>query len=494
MRVLITGGTGFVGRAVVPVLQREGHSVLVWTRDPTRARGRLGADVETVDAALGQSALAPAVERSDAVVNLAGAPLLRRWTPRGRRVLRQSRVEFTRLLVSAMAQNRHRPRVMVSASAVGYYGHRGDEILQEHSAGGNDFLAHLCHDWEAAGRSAEPLGLRVVRLRSGVVLGRDGGALASMLPVFRLGLGGAIASGKQYLPWIHLHDIARVVAAALVDDRLDGPVNAVAPAPVTSAEFARALGRAVRRPAVLRVPAIALRVLLGEAAEVVVASQRADPACLQDAGFSFLFPTLDSALADIMGGADVAIERMQREIESHGGDAGLRYLAARRPTFELRTATLVQAPLEQTFAFFSKAENLGVLTPASMRFSLDGPAPAIREGTTIRYRLRVGPVPIRWRSRIVSWSPGARFVDLQEKGPYRSWWHEHAFRAHGPSTLMEDRVCYAPPFGVLGRLANRLLIVPSLRRIFRYRADVIRLRFGASAPSALPPSDAALLR
>jgi ligand-binding SRPBCC domain-containing protein len=140
--------------------------------------------------------------------------------------------------------------------------------------------------------------------------------------------------------------------------------------------------------------------------------------------------------------------------------------------------TRVAAPVAETFPFFSKAENLGLLTPASMRFSLAGPPPEIAENTPIDYRLRVGGVPIAWRSRIVNWEPGARFVDFQEKGPYRAWWHEHSLRAEGTSTVMQDRVCYAPPFGLLGRLANAIVIVPTLTRIFRYRADVIRLRFG----------------
>jgi ligand-binding SRPBCC domain-containing protein len=142
--------------------------------------------------------------------------------------------------------------------------------------------------------------------------------------------------------------------------------------------------------------------------------------------------------------------------------------------------TTVKAPLDETFAFFSKAENLGLLTPASMKFSVEGLPPAIGENTAIDYRLRVGPIPITWRSRVVNWMPGSRFADFQEAGPYRAWWHEHSFRAAGASTVMQDRVCYAPPLGALGRLAGTLFIEPTLRRIFRYRADVIRLRFGVS--------------
>jgi len=481
MRVLVTGATGFIGRALVPVLRREGHSVVVWVRSEARARGRLGAEVDTVDAGAGTAALTAALEQCDAVVNLAGEPILGgRWTAARRKVLRDSRVGVTDRLVQAIAAGRRRPRVLISGSAVGYYGDRADEVLKENSPPGRDFLAELGQEWEAAARAAETLGLRVVTLRTGVALGRDGGALAQMLPPFRLGLGGPVGSGRQFMPWIHLHDLVKIIAVALVDERVRGPINGVAAAPVRSRDFAKALGRALRRPAVLPVPALALRALFGEAATVLLGSQRVDPAALRGLGFSFAFPTIDLALADVLGGPTVAVDRASEPADPNGSEASRRYLERHRPTYELRTTMTVKAPLDETFAFVSRAENLGMLTPAAMKFSIEGRAPAIGEDATIKYRLHVGPVPIAWRSRIVSWMPGVHFIDLQEKGPYSAWWHEHSFRAQGGATVMEDRVCYAPPLGVLGRLANRLFIVPTLQRIFQYRADVIRLRFGAA--------------
>jgi hypothetical protein len=481
MRVLVTGATGFIGRALVPVLQREGHQVLAWVRSETAARGRLGAEVELVNAAAGVAALTEALERSDAVVNLAGEPIMGgRWTAARRQVLRSSRIGVTHEIVQALAAARQRPRVLVSGSAVGYYGDRGNDVLTEDSPPGEDFLAQLCQGWEAAARQARGHGLRVVLLRTGVVLGRDGGALASMLPPFKLGVGGPVGHGRQFLPWIHLHDLVGIIAQALVDDRFEGAINGVAPAPVTSRDFGRALGSALHRPAILPTPALALRAIFGEAAAVLLGSQRVDPAALRRLQYSFAFPALDAALADVLGGPSVEVRGLSGTLDAHGSEAGQRYLNARRPVYELRTETLVEAPVEKTFLFFSQAQNLGMLTPSAMRFSIAGPVPAIDENTTIEYRLRVGRLPITWRTRIVGWRPGAGFVDFQERGPYRSWWHEHAFRQRGTSTLMEDRVCYAPPFGVLGRLANRLFIVPTLRRIFQYRADVIRLRFGGS--------------
>ena len=471
MRVFVTGATGFIGRALIPRLQRDGHAVVAWVRSPVRARGLLGAEVELVHADTARGGLVAAIERCDAVVNLAGEPLMGgRWTASRRAVLERSRVAVTGQLVQAMAEVKTCPRVLISGSAVGYYGDRGDEPLTEASSGGEDFLARLCRRWESAALDAERLGARVVLLRTGVVLGRAGGALAQMLPPFQLGAGGPIGSGKQYLPWIHLHDLVKIIAVALVDDRYRGPVNGVAPEQATSRTFARALGRALHRPALLPVPALVLKAIFGEAATVLLASQRVDPRVLREHQFAFEFPTLDSALEDIVGGTTVAISPAQSRPEGAG-----------EARYELRTTTVIAAPLEETFAFFSKAANLGVITPAPMRFSIQGQVPPMATGAVIDYRVRVGPLPVRWRTRITTWEAGRRFADLQEKGPYRFWWHEHTFEADGPRTVMEDRVYYTPPFGLLGRLVNRVFIRSTLRKIFQYRGDVIRLRFGVSS-------------
>jgi len=301
MHVLLTGATGFLGTALIARLRGDGHNVIAWARSVERARARLGPDVEVVPVAAGFDALTAALSRADAVVNLAGEPLVgKRWTAARRRALEESRIGVTQDVVRAIAVASPRPRVLVSGSAVGWYGDRGDERLTEASSPGDDFLARLCRDWEDAAIVARKNGVRVVLSRTGVVLGRDGGALAQMQLPFSLGLGGPIGSGRQYMPWIHLSDFTAFVAAALGDERYDGPINAVAPQETTSRTFAAALGRALHRPAVLPAPAFALRVIFGEAATVLLASQRVEPRVLRDRDFAFAFPDLDRALASII--------------------------------------------------------------------------------------------------------------------------------------------------------------------------------------------------
>jgi hypothetical protein len=292
VRVLITGGTGFVGAPLCRALEAAGHAVTVVSREPSRVAGR----------AIGWGELARAVGGSEALVNLAGEPIAaRRWTAAQKARIRESRVGATRALVDAVASADRRPALLVSASAVGYYGSRGDEPLDEQAAPGTDFLATVCRAWEAEAARAERLGLRVVRLRLGVVLAGDGGALARMLPPFRAFAGGRIGSGRQWMSWIHRDDVKRLVLAALADERWQGPVNATAPTPVRNADFARALGRVLRRPAWLPVPGLALRLALGEMADMLLGGQRVLPVAAERLGYDWRHPEVAGALAASVG-------------------------------------------------------------------------------------------------------------------------------------------------------------------------------------------------
>ncbi len=301
MNVFIAGGTGFIGRALTLRLKRDGHSVTALTRSLDKGRSLLGVEVDLLEASASDEALIAALERADAVVNLAGEPILGgRWDEAKKRRLRRSRIDLTSSLVDAMAKTTSPPKVLISGSAVGLYGNRGDEILTEASRPGAGFLADLCRDWEAAAMKAESHGTRVVLLRTGVVLGRGGGALDQMLPPFRFGLGGPLGSGTQFVPWIHLDDLIEMVAVAIGEEAFAGPLNGSAPNPVTFRDFASGLGEVLGRPAFLPVPKFALKLLFGQASSVLLDSQRVLPKRAIELGFGFRFPDLKSALRDLL--------------------------------------------------------------------------------------------------------------------------------------------------------------------------------------------------
>jgi len=295
--VLVTGATGFIGGHLVRRLVRQGSAVYVLTRDADRALDRFGPHVTVIT---DLAAIDPAT-RIDAIVNLAGAPILGSWwTQRRRTLLRTSRLAVTQGLVDLAARLTHTPQTLISASAIGFYGVRGDEVLDEQDSGQNIFQAQLCRDWEAAAAAAETLGVRVVKLRFGLVLGRDGGALPQLARPVRLGLGSVLGSGRQWVSWIHIEDLVRLIVFALETPSLRGVLNAVAPDPETHRTFQATLAARLHRPLWFRVPATPVRVVLGEMAQLLVDGQRVVPVRAQALGFRFRFPGLASALRDLL--------------------------------------------------------------------------------------------------------------------------------------------------------------------------------------------------
>jgi uncharacterized protein (TIGR01777 family) len=311
MRVFITGGTGLIGVRLVRALRQRGDEVVVLSRQAD-AWQRVGPDVQTVagdptEAGPWQDRLA----ECDAVVNLAGAGIFdKRWNEAYKATIRDSRVRSTENVVAALAKQPARadgsPKVLVSGSAIGYYGPHGDEELTEDSPPGNDFMARVCVDWEAAARQAESAGVRVALVRTGVVLDKAGGALKQLLTPFRLGAGGPVGSGKQYLSWIHHADEVGIILLALDHPEAKGPLNATAPHPVTNKEFGKALGAALGRPAFVPTPAFGLRLLLGEVAEVITTGQRVLPARPPALGYQFRHPEIGPALRQIVRGEPAA--------------------------------------------------------------------------------------------------------------------------------------------------------------------------------------------
>jgi uncharacterized protein (TIGR01777 family) len=284
VNITVTGATGFIGRHLAQSLAADGHSV--------RALSRAAWNV------LAGEPPAESLTGADAVVHLAGSPVARRWTPWTKREIRDSRVHGTHHLVSALSRLNRRPAVLVCASAIGIYGDRGDEVLTEASPVSRGFLADVCRAWEHEAEMAEPLGVRVVKLRIGIALGRKGGALERMLPPFRAFVGGRLGPGSQWMSWIHISDIVGLIRFAL-DQPLSGVVNATAPNPIRNRQFTRELASALNRPAIFPVPSLALRVALGEMASVLLASQLVLPKAAESAGYRFLFPDLGPALRDL---------------------------------------------------------------------------------------------------------------------------------------------------------------------------------------------------
>lgn len=298
MVITLSGATGLLGGALIPRLLASGHQVRLLSRT-ARTGLAPGVDLFLWDAAK-QEPPVEALRGADVVVHLAGESVAQRWTPVVKERLVSSRLDSTRLLVQAISTLSERPKLLLSASATGYYGDRGNEVLVESSTPGKDFLARLSVDWEAQANQARSLGLRVHTLRTGIVLAKQGGALEKMLPAFRFGVGGKIGSGEQWMSWIHVEDWVGIVEMLLAQEVAPGPVNLVSPSAVQNEEFTKVLGRVLRRPALLTVPKVALQLLYGEMAGVILGSQRVEPTVAKEAGYAFRYPQLEAALRNLL--------------------------------------------------------------------------------------------------------------------------------------------------------------------------------------------------
>ena len=445
MKVLVTGATGLVGRHLLKRLIAAGHEVVALTRNVEDAGINLPVRCLIHEWFPDQGHLDErALDGVDGIIHLAGENVGDgKWTEQRREALLRSRIDSTRTLVSAIAARpvEDRPWVMVSASGIGIYGDRGDEVLGEGSDTGTGYLAEVCSAWELEASRVEALGLRWVGLRTGLVLAREGGALPRMLPAFRLGVGGRLGSGKQWVSWIHVEDLVTMYITALEDRAYSGPVNAVAPHPVQNADFAAALAKALGRRSWFPMPSALLGMALGERSGLVLTGQRVACAAAEAAGFAFYFPRIEDALADLC--TDLC-KVLEQEV-----------------WFDL--------PPEDVFRFFADPHNLELITPSFLRFRITKAPEELFAGALIDYRLRLRGVPLRWRTRIDVWDPPRSFVDTQLKGPYRRWHHTHEFEALDGGTLVRDVVRYELPLGALGELVAGKLVERDVALIFAYR-------------------------
>lgn len=297
MKILVTGGTGFIGRSLCPALLSKGHTITVLSRYPNKVSSIFGAQIEQLNSV----ALLSDDDHFDAIFNFAGAPIFaKRWTEDRKKVLVNSRINITRQLMEFIARAKTKPSVLLSGSAIGFYGDQGDTLLDESASGRDEFGHQLCADWERSAEKVKEYGVRLCLLRTGLVIGKNGGFLQPMILPFKLGLGGKLGSGRQWMSWIHMYDYVTICQTLLDNDELDGIFNLTAPNPVTNSEFTRALAKQLNRPAFFTIPGWALKLLLGEMSQLLLGSQRVIPKHILDSGFQFKYPNLEAALKNVL--------------------------------------------------------------------------------------------------------------------------------------------------------------------------------------------------
>jgi uncharacterized protein len=448
MKILIAGATGFIGKKLVKKLDEKGHEIVVLTRNKETARFHIPIHCEIQQWDPDNNPLSTnSLKDIDAVINLSGENIASSfWTENKKRKLMDSRIISVRRIIQAMEAMNKKPSVFISASAVGFYGNRKNEELQETSSAGEGFLSKVCQSWENEITESKKLGIRTVIFRLGMVLGHDGGALEKIMPAFKLGLGGKLGDGSQWMSWIHINDFVDMIVYSIENSSINGIINAVSPNPVKNIEFTKTLGRMVKRPTILPVPSIALKVALRDLSDLLLYSQRVSAEKICKSGFKFTYPTIENAF---------------EEVNKHS-------------FHEINTEQWVPQTIKETFSFFKEAKNLEKLTPEFLKFKiLSQSTQEIEDGTIFSYRLSIHGIPFKWKSKITDWNPASKFSDIQLKGPYSYWHHTHSFEEKNGGTLIKDHVLYKVPFGFLGDLVVGNFIKKDLETVFSYRTKTI---------------------
>lgn len=459
MTILITGATGFLGQQLTDSLLEAGHNLILATRqtssDYLKTHGAFPGLIVTSPL----SGNEPALKNVEAVIHLAGENLSSgRWTAERKKKIYNSRIAGTENLISIFPLL-PKLRVFLSASAVGFYGssEASTHSFDESAPSGKDFLSEVCRDWEAAAQKAARPDLRIVLLRTGVVLGRSGGVVKELEPVFRNHVAGPIGTGEQILSWIHEQDWVRATLFCLENESVSGPVNFVAPEPVTNRGFTEIMSEIFKGQIGIKTPGFLLKAALGEMSDIALKGQFVIPKKLMDAKFSFRFQTLREALHNLF---DIT--------ESN-----------RTPYQVFEARQWVPMPLEKAFQFFCDEKNLEKITPPQMRFQVVNKSTKdLGKGTLINYNLKIRGIPARWRTLIEEWNPPHSFTDEQLIGPYTKWHHRHTFKSAAGGTLMRDRVQYALPLGFAGRLAAGWFVKKDIDTIFDFRRQKIDELFG----------------
>jgi hypothetical protein len=450
MNVLVTGATGLVGRNLLPLLKGNGHEVIALTRNPDTAGVRLPIACRIIHWAP-PTHIPDLPENIDAVIHLCGEGIADgRWTRKRKQEIYDSRVLSTRNLLNLFSKYSSPPKVWISASAIGYYKHSSHTALEETSPPDTGFLAKVCKDWETETFKATALGIRTLAFRLGIILGHDGGVSAKILHPFRMGLGGPLGHGNQWMSWIHVRDVTGLILAALENPSYRGPINAVSPYPVKNREFTRILAGLLKRPALFTIPEFVLKLVFGEMSQLLLASQNVSAQKAVGLGYKFVYPKIKTALKVI---CDQAGHKLINE-------------------------QWVPQSIDQVFDFFSNPKNLETLAPGFLHFKIVKTShPKIQEGTVLDYQLKLHGITLRWQSRITDCVPRKRFSDLQTRGPYAFWHHTHEFYEAKGGTVIRDNVAYKLPGWIPGDILAHAFVKKDLEKIFMFRRQQVEKLF-----------------
>lgn len=454
MKILVTGGTGFVGSKVCESLVLKGHDVHVITRNPERASKNLMLPVKFIQGDLSKHTV-KIDSNYDGVINLMGENIgEKKWTPKQKKIILNSRKVSTQNLFESLKGNHG--EFFIQASAIGYYkDSEGDELLDENSAKGDHFLSDVCEQWEKESKVFKNLFKNHITLRIGVVLGFDGALMHKLLPLYRYGLGGKLGDGKQWMSWIHVLDLVNIINY-VIDNKLSGLFNAVAPESVQNNEFNKQLANFTNRLAIFKVPKFVLKLLMGDQSYLALSSQRIKSSIMEK-GFEFEYPTLSSALKDICNFSKLP---PVNDLSFH---------------HRLRQVQYIDQPIEKVFDFFAEAKNLERITPEYLNFRITYQSTKkITQKTIFKYKLKVHGMPVSWKTEIINWKHNELFTDYQMKGPYKVWYHTHYFYQLGSGTLMVDDVKYLLPMRFIGELFGLWLVKKDVPDIFKFRAQEMK--------------------
>lgn len=450
MKIILTGGTGLIGRELGKDLVREGHEIVLLTRNPEDSKTRVPYP-HTSHFWDGEKSVLEAniYEGVDGIIHLAGVGIAdKRWNQSFKKKLEDSRVLATQNLLKNAPKDL---KFMIGSSAIGYY-KASDQPMHEEQLPASHFFGELCENWEAAAyKCLDKSRTRIVHIRTGVVLSPHGGALEQMVEPLKTGLAGPLAGGDQIMSWIDIQDIVGIYLYALNNSSMSGPYNGVAPNPVTNKELTKIIGQRVSRPVFMPVPGFAIKLVVGEAAKYILMSQNVSSKKIEKAGYKFKYSTVKESLEKNIPKLGFSEKRFYQEL-------------------------YIEEPIEKVFEFFSSEKNLERITPPSLQFKvLSKSTDEIEEGTLINYRLKLdGIVPLNWQTLITKWNPPHEFQDFQKKGPYRKWAHTHKFEKLGKGVLMSDQVDHDLPMGTLGWAVAGWKIKRDVNKIFDYRTKVLK--------------------